>query len=264
MGKTMEKAKKNLAWLFEKPLANTIPSFYLLDRVMVTLFKTSFIMMRIFSRIIFQKNKMNYYQFQTKFHINTDINFSFYLFIFFYKFIQFLRLGNPSLIKIYVHKYNYKVYCPATVDDFINMTTREQDILEHFNPKKDDTVIDIGAHLGRYALISANRVDKEGKVITIEANPLVFEKLKKNLELNKVTNTICLNYAVYSEKTKIKLFVRKEESTNTEYSLRNTVMVDRDRLMVERAKDTDRILDVDADTLDNILDSNGKKYVISI
>jgi FkbM family methyltransferase len=256
MGEIMEKAKKNLAWLFEKPLANTIPSFYLLDRVMVTLFKTSFIMMRIFSRIIFQKNKMNYYQFQTKFHINTDINFSFYLFIFFYKFIQFLRLGNPSLIKIYVHKYNYKVYCPATVDDFINMTTREQDILEHFNPKKDDTVIDIGAHLGRYALISANRVDKEGKVITIEANPLVFEKLKKNLELNKVTNTICLNYAVYSEKTKIKLFVRKEESTNTEYSLRNTVMVDRDRLMVERAKDTDRILDVDADTLDNILDSN--------
>jgi FkbM family methyltransferase len=105
---------------------------------------------------------------------------------------------------------------------------------------------------------------KQGKIISIDANPQVFEKLKKNLELNKVTNTICLNYAVYSEKTKIKLFVRKEESTNTEYSLRNTVMVDRDRLMVERAKDTDRILDVDADTLDNILDSNGKKYVISI
>jgi FkbM family methyltransferase len=86
--------------------------------------------------------------------------------------------------------------------------------------------------------------------------------LKKNLELNKVTNTICLNYAVYSEKTKIKFFVRKEESTNTEYSLRNTVMVDRDRLMVERAKDTDRILEVNADTLDNILDSNGKKHEI--
>ena len=29
-------------------------------------------------------------------------------------------------------------------------------------------------------------------------------------------------------------------------------MVDRDRLMVERAKDTDRILEVNADTLDNI------------
>jgi hypothetical protein len=37
-------------------------------------------------------------------------------------------------------------------------------------------------------------------------------------------------------------------------------MVDRDRTMVERAKDTDRILEVNVDTLDNILDSNGKKH----
>ena len=38
-------------------------------------------------------------------------------------------------------------------------------------------------------------------------------------------------YAFFSEKTKIKLFVRKEKSTNTEYSLRNTVMIDRDKLL---------------------------------
>ena len=101
--------------------------------------------------------------------------------MFFYKIIRFLRLGNLSLIKIYVPKYNYKVNCPATVDDFINMTIREQDIIEHFNPKKNDTVVDIGAHLGRYTLISSNKVGKEGKVISIEANSLVFEELKKIL-----------------------------------------------------------------------------------
>jgi FkbM family methyltransferase len=140
------------------------------------------------------------------------------------------------------------------------MTTREQEIIEHFNPKKNDTVVDIGAHLGRYALISSNLVGNKGKVITIEANPLVFEELKKNLELNKVNNTICLNYAVFSEKTKIKLFVRKEESTNTEYSLRNTVMVDRDKLMVERSKDADKVVEVNADTLDNLLDLNDIKH----
>ena len=256
---TTEKAKRTLSWLFEKPLANTIPSLYVLDRVVITLFKITFIIIRIFSIMTFQKNKMTFFQFQRKCHFNTDVNFSFYLFIFFYKVINILRLGNPSLIKIYVPKYNYKVYCPATVDDFVNMTTREQDILEHFNPKKNDTVVDIGAHLGRYALISSNLVGKEGKVVTIEANPLVFEKLKKNLVLNKITNTICLNYAVYSEKTKIKLFIRKEESTNTEYSLRNTVMVDRDKLMVERSKDVERVLEVNADTLDNIMDLNDIK-----
>ena len=256
---TTEKAKRTLSWLFEKPLANTIPSLYILDRAIITLLKTIFILIRILSKITFQKNKMTYFQFQRKCHINTDVNFSFYLFIFIYKLINILKLGNPSLIKIYVPKYNYKVYCPATVDDFVNMTTREQDILEHFNPKKNDTVVDIGAHLGRYALISSHLVGKEGKVITIEANPLVFEKLKKNLELNKITNTICLNYAVFSEKTKIKLFVRKEESTNTEYSLRNTVMIDRGKLMVKGSKDAERVLEVNADTLDNLLDLNDIK-----
>ena len=257
---TTEKAKRTLSWLFEKPLANTIPSLYVLDRAMIILFKFTFIVMRIFSIITFRKKKITYYQFQAKCHFKADVNFSFYLFMFIYKFINMLRLGNPSLIKIHVHKYNYKVYCPATIDDFVNMTTREQEIIEHFNPKKNDTVVDIGAHLGRYALISSNLVGKEGKVISIEANPLVFEKLRKNLELNKVNNTICLNYAVFSEKTKIKLFVRKEESTNTEYSLRNTVMIDRDKLMVERSKDADKIVEVNADTLDNLLDLNDIKH----
>jgi hypothetical protein len=55
MLKTMEKAKKTLSWLFEKPLANTISSLYILDRAMITLLKITFIMIRIFSRITFQK-----------------------------------------------------------------------------------------------------------------------------------------------------------------------------------------------------------------
>ena len=60
------KAKKTLSWLFEIPLANTIPSLYVLDRVMITLFKITFIIMRIFAKITFQKNKMTYFHFQTK------------------------------------------------------------------------------------------------------------------------------------------------------------------------------------------------------
>jgi FkbM family methyltransferase len=55
-------------------------------------------------------------------------------------------------------------------------------------------------------LISSNRVGKEGKVISIEANHLVLEKMKKNLEVNQLTNISSLNYAVFSEKTKLKLF----------------------------------------------------------
>ena len=55
------------------------------------------------------------------------------------------------------------------------------------------------------------------------------------------------------------LFVREEESTNTEYSLRNTVMIDREKLMLEKSKNAERVVEVNADTLDNILNSSGVK-----
>ena len=256
--KENNRTKRALSWLFEGPSAYTI-NFKAIDKAFSIIIRFFYIIIRIFLRISIGKGKRNNLKFYQKLYQYANFSFSFYMFMFFYKLINTLRLGNPTLIKIYVPKFNYKVYCPATIDDFINMTTREQEILEHFNPKENDTVIDIGAHLGRYALISANRVGNQGKVITIEANPLVFEKLKKNLELNKVTNTTPLNYAVFSNKTKINLFVREEESTNTEYSLRNTVMVDREKLMLEKSKNAERVVEVNADTLDNILDSSGVK-----
>jgi FkbM family methyltransferase len=137
------------------------------------------------------------------------------------------------------------------------MTIREEDIIEHFQPKQGDIVIDVGAHLGRYALISSYKVGKEGKVIAIEAHPMICEKLNKNLELNKVTNTIILNYAVHSEKTKLKLFLPKE-SIDTIYSPHNTVILGRDNIPLNRSKDG-RFVNVDANTLDNIIHSTGIK-----
>jgi FkbM family methyltransferase len=71
----------------------------------------------------------------------------------------------------------------------------------------------------------------------------MLERLKKNLDLNEFTNTTGLNYAVYSEKTKIKLFFPKEGLKNTIY---NTIISD-------RSINSERFIEVNADTLDNIL-----------
>jgi FkbM family methyltransferase len=38
-----------------------------------------------------------------------------------------------------------------------------------------------------------------GKVISIEADPGNFDILTRNVQLNKLSNVIALNYAVYSE-----------------------------------------------------------------
>jgi FkbM family methyltransferase len=106
------------------------------------------------------------------------------------------------------------------------MTNHEEDIIEHFTPKEGDIVVDIGAHIGLYTIISSKRVGANGKVVAIEAHPSNFEMLKSNIKLNQLTNVTPLNYAVYSKETKIKLYLPEVESG---YTIYNTIMSNRAR-----------------------------------
>jgi FkbM family methyltransferase len=127
------------------------------------------------------------------------------------------------------------------------MTNHEEDIIEHFTPKKGDIVIDIGAHMGRYTIISSKRVGANGKVVAIEADPSNFEMLNSNIKLNQLTNVTPLNYAVYSKETKIKLYLPEVESG---YTIYNTIMSN-------RARTEDKFVEVNANTLDHLLQLKG-------
>jgi FkbM family methyltransferase len=238
--------KKVLFWLFEPPLA-IIPSLYLIDKAFNFLSKLSYIALRIFLRIIIGKEKREKLQFCKRTKKSFYINFSFYLFMYVYTIIRLLRIGNPSLIKIYVPKYNYKILCPSNIEDYFNLTFKETDIIELFCPKQNDIVLDVGAHLGRYTIISSNLVGAKGHVLAVEASPLVFENLKRNVNLNKLNNITCINNVVYSKKTKIKLFFPNEGFKNSVYN----------SVMLTRAQNSGKYLNVDADTLDNIVNSIG-------
>jgi FkbM family methyltransferase len=246
------KMKKVIHWLGQESLANTIPSFYI-DKIINIFLKLFYLFVRVLFRITLGKKRREQNHFFRKLRHTIDVSYSFNLCMYLYKVIRILKLGNPSLIKIYVPKYKYKVYCPATKDDFSHMTEREDDILQHFKPNSGDIVIDVGAHLGRYTLISSNKVGTKGKVIAIEANPQVVELLKKNLNLNiQSKNVIPLNYAVYSHKSKIKLFLH-EQSIVSVYSPHNTVVAER----YNRSRERERFVEVTTDTLDNIINSIG-------
>ncbi len=175
------------------------------------------------------------------FYTKRGINFKDFL----YRSIKFLKIGDPLMLEIYVHKYNYNIYCPLNKEDFIVMTRHEDDIIERFLPKQGDIVVDIGAHMGRYTIIGAKRVGAQGKVVAIEAHPGNFEMLNRNIKLNQLTNVIPLNYAVYSKETKIKLYLPEVESG---YTIYNTIMSN-------RARTEDKFVEVSANTLDYILQS---------
>jgi FkbM family methyltransferase len=126
------------------------------------------------------------------------------------------------------------------------MTRHEDEIIERFLPRQGDIVVDIGAHMGKYTIISSKRVGSNGKVVAIEAHPGNFEMLNRNIKLNQLTNVIPLNYAVYSKETKVKLYLPEEESG---YTIYNTIMSN-------RAGTEDKFVEVNANTVDYLLKLN--------
>jgi FkbM family methyltransferase len=58
-----------------------------------------------------------------------------------------------------------------------------------------DHVVDIGANVGYMTLLLSSAVGRTGSVVAIEASPATYAVLRKNLELNGVSNVTALNVA---------------------------------------------------------------------
>jgi FkbM family methyltransferase len=195
--------------------------------------------LRILIRIAVGKKKRD------KLYFERGISFRGFL----YKSIEFLKLDSSFLLVFNIPEYDYKFYSRVTrklpnfliPDMYASMTLHEEDVRKHFNPKKGDTVIDIGAAFGLYTITSSKRVGANGKVIAIEAHPDSFEMLNRNIKLNGLTNVTTLNYAVYSKETKVKIY--------SNYTIMS------ERIREEQVKE--KFVEVNADTLDSILQQNG-------
>jgi FkbM family methyltransferase len=212
----------------------------LFDKMILRSLKFIYSCLRIILRINSSKRVMD------KIGINKKITFKNFL----YRSVEFLHLDN-SLLIVFDNPYDhFKFYSKITtkLDNFLihdvyqSMCLHEEDVYGHFSPKDVDTVIDIGAAFGFYTIISSKRVGKNGKVLSIEASPAIFDMLNRNIKLNKLDNVLTLNYAVYSKQTKIKLY--------STYSI-----------LTERSeKNTEKFVEVNADTLDNLLLKNKINY----
>ncbi len=73
--------------------------------------------------------------------------------------------------------------------------------------KKGDVVIDMGANIGYFTLLSARLVGSEGRVFSFEPNPKNFEYLNKNIRLNDYKNVNAEQKAVSNVNGKTKLFI---------------------------------------------------------
>ena len=86
--------------------------------------------------------------------------------------------------------------------------------IENFNITKNDTVIDIGAHIGLFSLL-ASQFCKSGKIFSFEPIRENFDLLVENLELNQIKNISPFNKAVSKSITNVDLFLHNDQSAHS-------------------------------------------------
>ena len=58
-----------------------------------------------------------------------------------------------------------------------------------------DTFIDVGANIGYYSLLASKAVGRTGRVVAIEASPMIYRSLIANVETNRILNVRAVNVA---------------------------------------------------------------------
>lgn len=77
--------------------------------------------------------------------------------------------------------------------------------------KTGEIVIDCGADVGDFTIYASRAVGPSGKVIAFEPDPLIYERLKFNVELNKLNNVILVKKGVWNENTTLRFMSGKDK-----------------------------------------------------
>lgn len=77
--------------------------------------------------------------------------------------------------------------------------------------RDDMTIVDIGANIGYYVMTEATTVNVK-QILAIEPNPVSYENIKANIELNACENIICRNVAASDENGSMPFYISKHSN----------------------------------------------------
>lgn len=110
---------------------------------------------------------------------------------------------------------------------FVNVWIINEYRIKEFEILENDVIIDIGGHIGLFALY-ASIMSPNGKIISIEPYPPNFLLLKENITNNNLNNIIFINKAVTDANKNIELFIDTcDDAAHSIYSNgKNSIRID--------------------------------------
>jgi FkbM family methyltransferase len=139
----------------------------------------------------------------------------------------------------------YGLFCTHARN--IDLLFQEVYEVEHILPSlidKDSVFIDVGAYQGLYTVYACKHAKK---VLAVEPNPMALAYLKTNIALNNCHNTIAVPKAAGDRRGVVKLRIPRPAKKGHISTMASIVWSFEEALEI----------DVEADTLDNIVDDVG-------
>ena len=160
---------------------------------------------------------------------------------------------------IFVFRNNFKVKIRVDSTDFYVLTNVW--LLEEYDSKKlqirkDDVIIDIGAHVGLF-MIYVSQFCTNGRIYCYEPIKENYDLLAYNIELNNIKNTIIFQKAVIDKPSVIRIFLNQDAAAHSVFT-ESSEYVDVESVSLKDIFDSNKIEKCDLLKLD----CEGSEYII--
>ena len=153
----------------------------------------------------------------------------------------YLNITN-SKHKIFETNFGMKMKIRVKSTDLMQLTTiwvvNEYDYPD-FEIKEDDTIIDIGGHIGLFALY-CNQFTKTGKIFSFEPIKENYDMFLENMKINGFENIMPHNLAVTKTEGNIPIYLNNDESGHSVFE-KNTKVVNVESITLKKIFDINNI-----------------------
>lgn len=119
-----------------------------------------------------------------------------------------IKIKNGKSIKLLVSSHEIKWIVSEVIDDDCYFPKIGK---YNFSLKEDDVVIDVGANVGVFSVYAATLAPK-GKIYAFEPVAVNFNRLKKNIELNALTNVTLEMIGISDSKKQATIYLERNNT----------------------------------------------------